>query len=335
MKDSGYDSNSAIIERRAAGYTPRPEGIVNADYVSMTIPHAAGALYSTTEDLLRWQRGLYGNKLLSADAVRKMTTPFKSNYGFGLGIPEGKRRTYQHGGGIEGFNTQLNYYPESGTTVVALANLNGTAPTEIAGKLGKLAHGESVPLQSERQEVTLNQKQLQRYVGTYSLAPGVDIMVTTRDQQLYVQLSGQAQLPAYAESDRRFFLKAVDAQFEFFPESGPVTHLVLFQNGERKAMRTSDTVRQRTEIALPTTMLDRYVGTYELRPGFDLAITRQGSQLVLQATGQAPDPIFAEAERRFFSKVVDATIEFEGPADSKATHLVLRQGAFNGKAVRK
>lgn len=336
MRDSGYDSNSAVIERRAAGYTPGPDGIVNAGYISMTIPHAAGALYSTTEDLFRWQRGLYGNKLLSAAAVRRMTTPFKDGYGFGVTIPDGKRRLYQHGGGIEGFNTHLVYYPESDVTVAALANLNGGAPPEIAGKLGALAHGDSVTLKSERKEITLSQKRLQRYVGTYSLAPNVDIMVTASDAQLYVQLSGQRKFPAFAESERRFFLKVVDAQFEFFPESGRVTHVVLFQNNaERKATRTSNTVRQRKEITLPVAALDRYVGTYQLQPGFDLAITRVGSQLILQPTGQEPDPIYAEAEARFFSKVVDATIEFEGPADSQATHLVLKQGAFNGKAPRK
>jgi hypothetical protein len=265
-----------------------------------------------------------------------MTTPFTNGYGFGLAIPEGKRRVYQHGGGIEGFNTQLSYYPESGVTVAALANLNGGAPGEIAGKLGALAHGDSVTLNSERKEITLSQKRLQRYVGTYSLAPNVDIMVTASDAQLYVQLSGQRKFPAYAESERRFFLKVVDAQFEFAPDTGRVTHVVLFQNNaERKATRTSDTVRQRKEITLPVAALDRYVGTYELHPGFDLAITRAGSQLILQATGQDPDPIYAEAEARFFSKVVDATIEFEGPANSQATHLVLKQGAFNGKAARK
>ena len=253
MKDSGYDSNSAIIERRAAGYTRRPSGIVNADYVSMTIPHAAGALYSTTEDLLRWQRGLYGNKVISADNVRRMTTPFKGGYAFGVMVVEGKRRAFQHGGGIEGFNTHLIYYPDSGVTVAALSNLNGGAPGQIASKLGTIAHGESVVLTSERKEISLPPEQLQRYAGTYSLAPNVDIMVTMRDGQLYAQLSGQRQFPAFAESDRRFFFKVVDAQLEFFPETGPVTHVVLFQNGaERKAMRTGDTVRQRTEITLPT-----------------------------------------------------------------------------------
>ena len=48
MKDSGYDSNSAIIPHRAAGYSPGPDGPVNAGYVNMTVPLSAGGLYSTT-----------------------------------------------------------------------------------------------------------------------------------------------------------------------------------------------------------------------------------------------------------------------------------------------
>jgi CubicO group peptidase (beta-lactamase class C family) len=49
MHDSGYGSNSAIIARRARGYTPGPDGApVNADYIDMSVPYAAGALYSTT-----------------------------------------------------------------------------------------------------------------------------------------------------------------------------------------------------------------------------------------------------------------------------------------------
>ena len=67
MKDSGYDLNSTVIERRAAGYAPSAKGVVNAGYINMTVPHAAGALYSTTEDLLRWETGLFGGKVLRPD----------------------------------------------------------------------------------------------------------------------------------------------------------------------------------------------------------------------------------------------------------------------------
>jgi CubicO group peptidase (beta-lactamase class C family) len=100
MKDSGYDSNSAIIAHRAARYSPSPKGPVNAGYVHMSIPHAAGALYSTTEDLLSWEQGLFGGKIVSPASLQKMTTPYKSDYALGVMVQttEG-RKVVQHGGG--------------------------------------------------------------------------------------------------------------------------------------------------------------------------------------------------------------------------------------------
>src|SRR6266446_6846269 len=54
VQENSYDSNCAIISRRASGYAPGASGPVNAGYIDMSIPLSAGALYSTTEDLLRW-----------------------------------------------------------------------------------------------------------------------------------------------------------------------------------------------------------------------------------------------------------------------------------------
>ena len=141
MKDTGLDSNSAVMAHRAAGYTPSPKGIVNAGFIHMSIPHAAGAMYSTTEDLLKWEQGLFGGRILTATSLARMTTPFKSNYAFGVGVEtKDGHKVIQHGGGIEGFNTQLAYWPEDRLTVVVLANLNGSAPGEIAGKLAAAVH---------------------------------------------------------------------------------------------------------------------------------------------------------------------------------------------------
>src|SRR5215469_277632 len=98
MKDSGYDSNSTVIAKRASGYTPSPGGPVNAGFIHMSIPFSAGALYSTTEDLLRWEQGLFGGKVLSAASLQKMTTPFKNDYAFGLQVHNVKgQKVIDHG----------------------------------------------------------------------------------------------------------------------------------------------------------------------------------------------------------------------------------------------
>src|SRR5579864_329754 len=233
MKDSGYDSNSAIIAHRAAGYTPGKNGPVNAGFVHMSIPFSAGALYSTTEDLLRWEQGLFGGKVLKPESLAKMTTPFKQDYGFGLQVHTvDGHKVIDHGGGIEGFNTELAYYPEDKLTVVALSNLNGDAPDQIVTRLAALARGEKVELPSERKEISIVPKILQQYVGTYAMAPKINMMITLEGGQLISQMSGQGKVPLFATSETKFFPKVVDAEIEFGKDDkGAVAYLVLHQGG--------------------------------------------------------------------------------------------------------
>jgi CubicO group peptidase (beta-lactamase class C family) len=78
----------------------------------MSIPYAAGSLYSTVEDLALWDQALYSDKLLSASSKAILFTPYKSGYAYGWFV--GKRPVGQlkdslqvmdHAGGIDGFHT--------------------------------------------------------------------------------------------------------------------------------------------------------------------------------------------------------------------------------------
>jgi CubicO group peptidase (beta-lactamase class C family) len=236
MKDSGYDSNAAIIERRAEGYSPGKNGPENAGFVNMTVPLSAGALYSTTEDLLRWEQGLFGGKLLSPASLAKMTTPFKEDYAFGLSVStQDGHKAITHDGGIQGFNTSMTYYPDDKLVVAVLANLNGPGAGQISAALGKVAHGEKVVLPSERKEITLSPQALEKYAGSYELTfPNrtVPFVITFEDGKLLAQLGQQPKFPIFAESETLFFYKNVDAQLEFTRNGkGEITGLVLHQNG--------------------------------------------------------------------------------------------------------
>lgn len=233
MKDSGYDSNSAIIMHRASGYTPSEHGIINAEYVDMTVPFSAGALYSTTNDLLLWERGLFGGKVLKSASLKEMTTPFKQDYAFALQVKQvNGRKEIDHGGGIDGFNTELAYWPDEQLTVIVLGNLNGGAPDEIAGQLAATIHGEKITLSSERKEIKLSPEVLKQYVGDYEIAPGATLSLTLDGDQLSAQLTGQPKFPVFAEAQNLFFYKVVDAQLEFTKDaSGKVTQVILHQGG--------------------------------------------------------------------------------------------------------
>jgi CubicO group peptidase (beta-lactamase class C family) len=233
MVDSGYDSNSAIIQNRASGYASGPNGLVNAGYINMTVPLSAGGLYSTTEDLLRWEQGLFGGKLLSAASLKAMTTPFKNDYAFGLVVRTvNGRQVIDHDGGIEGFNTFLAYYPEDKLTVIVLGNVNGTAPRQIGRDLAKLAHGGNVTLPSERKEASIDPKIFDGYVGSYQLSPKFILAVRRDGDRFIMQATGQGPIEIFPEGDHDFFAKVVDAQITFLTDNqGHATELILHQNG--------------------------------------------------------------------------------------------------------
>ena len=237
MNDSGYDSNTAIIKRRASGYIRTPAaGYINAGYIHMSIPHAAGALYSTTGDLLKWEQALFAGKVVSKASLDRMITPFKNDYALGLTSTIDKgRRVIAHGGGIDGFNTHLAYYPDTKTVIVALSNVNGPVPGALAAQLGALMHGDTVLLSSERKEITVPVATLSKYVGAYELGPGAVMTITLEGERLMGQLTGQGKLPIFPQSETLFFLRVVDAQIEFAADA---SSLVLHQNGrDTKANR--------------------------------------------------------------------------------------------------
>ena len=129
MKDSGYDRHGPIIPNRATGYSNSFDGYINAPYLDMSLPYAAGSLYSTVEDLYLWDQALYTEKLLSAKMKELMFTPHIANYGYGWGIrqkslpdSEEKLTSISHGGGINGFNTLIERLADEKHLIVLLNN---------------------------------------------------------------------------------------------------------------------------------------------------------------------------------------------------------------------
>src|SRR5258708_2800458 len=168
MQDSGYDETAAILKNRAAGYRSGPNGFRNADYLDMSLPYAAGSLYSTARDLYRWDRALYTDKVLSNASREKAWTTVKNNYGYGWGISQShNHKQIGHGGGINGFSTFIARYPDDDAVVIVLSNNEGANAGAIANGLSGILFGEKVDLPWERKTISLDSKVLDRYAGTY------------------------------------------------------------------------------------------------------------------------------------------------------------------------
>lgn len=93
------------------------------------------------------------------------------------------------------------------------------------------------------------------------------------------------------------------------------------------------TPKQRVAITLDEKTLDGYVGVYEISPAFKLTVTREGQRLFVQGTNQDKGEVFAEAENKFFAKIVDAQFEFQVDGD-RATAVTLFQNGRNVTAPR-
>src|SRR5260370_15032571 len=124
MHDSGYDVTATILPNRASGYSQAgPTSFTNATYLDMSLPHAAGSLYSTAHDLYRWDRALYTDKVLSKSSREKMFTPVMKDYAYGWGVSTlYNRKHIGHGGGINGFSTMISRFPDDNAVAILLSH---------------------------------------------------------------------------------------------------------------------------------------------------------------------------------------------------------------------
>lgn len=252
MKDTGYDNAAVILKHRASGYTRRL-GLVltNCDYVDMSIPHAAGALYSTTLDLLRWDQALYTEKLAPRRALESMFTPFKDNYGYGWVIDRafGLKR-YAHGGGIMGFTTVIERFPDEKLLVVVLSNLENAPASRIGNDLAAVALGKRYVAPREPAAVKLDSNQLDACAGRYEAdvpGKGKKTVEIVRDgARLFYRTSGNIKLTLIPESASMFYIKTADSELRFVrDDAGKVSHLIMIEDGEDlRARRLPDEPRK-------------------------------------------------------------------------------------------
>jgi serine-type D-Ala-D-Ala carboxypeptidase/endopeptidase len=94
-------------------------------------------------------------------------------------------------------------------------------------------------------------------------------------------------------------------------------------------------VPEHKTVAVDAATLARYAGTYQLFAGFDMTVSVEHGQLLVQCTGQAKLPVFAESPTKFFYKAVDAQITFVPDKDGKVDVLTLHQNGVNLQAKRK
>jgi D-alanyl-D-alanine carboxypeptidase len=329
-----YEAGDKLFKGLARGYTVNGSGeVAPAALLSMTQPHAAGALISNTEGLWRWNQALHGGKLLSKASYASMTTPegaakpFK--YGFGIASVTLRNQVMlMHTGGIHGFSSVLNYLPASQTTVVILRNSDsgGGGDTVVAQKLAAFAIGEPF---AEVVPVAVPAEQLRAAEGLYGNGEQQTRSLRVKDGVLHSQRTGGGVVPLLPVGVDRFVFRdsVSELQLERSAE-GKVVAVTVFNNGDKPGERwerRGDLPPEPSSVALTAAQMDALVGDYSA-PEFSIKIfLSDKGRLMAQAPGQPAFELQARTPRRVEVPQVGAQLDFSDE-EGKAASVTLLQG---------
>ena len=362
MKNTGYDHWGAIIGKRATGYTKTPRGYETAPYLDMSIPYAAGSLYSTVEDLYLWDQALYGEKILSAKSKELMFKPNLSNYGYGfvmtkatlapptkLAVP-----VIQHNGGINGFSTVIvRMVPEKRLIVLLDNTERGQYLDKIVLDIMSILYDQpyEMPKRSIAEVLfnTIVEKDVASAIKQYremkagSSAGEYDLSEMALNRLGYQLL----QTRKVADAIEIFKLNV-----ELFPQASNVydslgeaymvhgdkelaianykKSLELDPKNANAIVKLASLAVERKEVKVDPKVYESYGGDYQLGPDFIITITSEDGKLMAQATGQPKFELFPSSETEFFLKAVEAQVSFVKDDHGKVTELILNQ---NGRKM--
>jgi D-alanyl-D-alanine carboxypeptidase len=240
LRATMYCETRPIIKRRAQGYQVGPDDkLANADPLSMTQPFSAGALCSTVGDLVAWQRALAAGRVVKPASYAAMTSPEKvaGTYGYGLVMDSlGGRPRVQHGGGINGFNSMLQYYPADTLSIAILANTNGPWADRVANNIARAALALPLVAPPPRLlDLATTADERARIAGTYRLAlPNgrtLELRVFERDGKVLAQGQDQPEIPLRYQGNSTFGASFDQSMRLTFAPGNPAPKVTLRQGG--------------------------------------------------------------------------------------------------------
>jgi CubicO group peptidase (beta-lactamase class C family) len=309
MKDTRVTLTPEMKARLSTGHNETGNPVANWDIPTLA---GAGALRSTANDILTflaanldYTKTPLAQAMTDEISIRRPAGPdMEIAYAWHIQTKDGNSIIW-HNGGTGGYRTYMGFDPKSRVGVVVLSNISTPAgPDDIGRHLLNASYQLlAVKPPSEHTEITLDTKTFDRYVGSYQMAPNILITMSRDGAVFYTQLTGQPKFPLFAESDRKFFLKVVDAQLTFDVDAqGVATQVTLHQNGrDIVAKRLTDAEARSAQEAIDARNAEIAKRAKEQKPtpGAEAALRRTIQEL--QAGAPNYDlmvPAFADVTRQ-------------------------------------
>ncbi|MEJ2881033.1 serine hydrolase [Pedobacter sp. GR22-6] len=323
MTHSCYDMGTEVITGRVSGYRKRGDRYENAEFLSMTLPYAAGSLMSTTGDLLKWYQWLSAGKIISAASLEKAFSSWilangkDSGYGFGwwIGNIQGNRAV-MHNGVINGFFTDVIYLPAQQILVCVLSNYENVGDLDIpAAKLAAIAI--NTPYHYE--PVALKSAVLQEYHGVYQNAFDGERYISNQRGVLMYYYRGGGKTCLIPTGKDVFVLENSLNKLSFQrDQAGKIAGYKLEGTGVASNWLRSRDNEVLEKIQVSDQLMQSYAGKYLFEPNMVFEVVIENGKLYGRV-GKDQKELVPYGKHRFYAWDLDARLIFQLDHTGKVT----------------
>jgi CubicO group peptidase (beta-lactamase class C family) len=234
MTRSGFDYRKAPALKATGYYVIDGDKTIPSAVIDSSISFSAGAIYTTPEDLAKWDISLMQQPVISTASLRDAWTPRMNKYGLGWFMDTiHQKPAIHHGGSIDGFMAQNIIVPQEGISVTVMLNAEMYDGDKVARDILGILYGIPAKLPEIQKEIAVPASVLQQYTGLYEINPQMKATVSVADGKLIITPEGQPATELFAESESVFFFKIMDAKIEFVKDGSGKVVKFIFRQGDR------------------------------------------------------------------------------------------------------
>lgn len=326
MKNSYYDNSSRIIPHRTSGYRFINGEYENAEFLSMTLPYAAGSLLSTTGDLLIWYNALMSGKVIHLSELSpahhsyQLTNGKLTGYGYGweIGNVQGET-TIKHTGIVNGYVTYVSYLPAEKIFVAILSNIENIADLDITGSeiAGYLLNK---PFNFHR--FGISEKELESYQAVYHNEYDGDKTIACENGRLsFFNKGGQKQTLIPYRKDG-FYIDQTLTTVQFNrDQKGKIEGYEMTGTGlASQWTKGSEQIQAKSRVNVSAKVLATYAGRYLFKPDMVFEIIVENDR-IFGKVGTDKKELIPYGKNKFYALDIDATIVFNLNADAGVISL--------------
>ena len=233
LKDTYYGNKPDPAKNEASSFSFNGDTWEAVNETDMSIPGGAGALVSTTNDLVKFIEGLFAHKLVKKETLSRMTE-MKDGYGLGIfQFPFDEKSCYGHTGGIDEFHSMLGYFPQDSLAFAFTGNGQTIEMNDLAIGVLSICFDRAYAIPDYKvNQFRLAAEQLHRYEGIYASQQfPLKITIRKEGERLQAQATGQGAFFLTPVSDREFKFEPAKLKMLFDIENGEIRQFRLEQGG--------------------------------------------------------------------------------------------------------